>query len=257
MLELFRNEARVAAHLNHSNIIPIFDFGFESGSPYLTMPFIDGPSLDRLLAPRAALPLGFCLRVLLQCAEALSYAHSCQVVHLDVKPGNILLRPKPPNGWPAGAPRRWQPSLLLTDFTMASWRRATARGAQELAPDQPANTMLARRVRCLGGTLPYASPEQVAGDENAVGPASDFFSLGVILCEMLTGVRPFEQPTPSATQVRLLDGQFAPPSSLRKDLPHKVDELCQGLLTRAPAQRLQSAESVAGLAGAVLRMVEG
>jgi serine/threonine protein kinase len=245
MVELFRHEARVAAHLNHSNIVPIYDFGIEAGSPFLTMPFVDGPSLDHLIARNGALPLGFCLRVLVQTADALEYAHSCQVVHLDLKPGNLLLRSKPPADWPASAPRRWQPNLLLTDFTMARWRHANARGKQELAPDQPANTILARHVRCLGGTLPYASPEQVSGDETAVGPASDFFSLGVVFYEILTRVRPFDQPTASATQVRLLAGDARPPSTLRKDLPREIDSLCAELLAATPEKRIQNAETVA------------
>lgn len=243
MLKLFHHEARSAARLNHPHIISIFDFGIESGNPYLTMPLIDGPSLEKILRKREPLPLPLCLRVLRQTSEALSYAHSRGVMHLDIKPGNILLNCSIPALHCEHAEELQDPSAVITDFTLAKWFKTGEKKAGESRADL--ERVSAHGNRPAGGTLPYASPEQIAGDGEKIGPASDFFSLGAVFHEMLTGRRLFDRKDLTATQVLVLDGKVAPPSASRKCLPPEIDAVCLDLLKARPSDRLQSADAIA------------
>ncbi|MCW8131181.1 MAG: serine/threonine protein kinase [Planctomycetota bacterium] len=240
MLKQFQHEARSAARLSHPHIISIFDFGVEAGHPYLTMPLIDGPSLERILRMRAPLPLPLCLRVLRQSAEALAYAHSRGVVHLDVKPGNILLSCSAPALECERAEDLRDPSTVITDFTLAKWVAAPERADEPRAEPERA----AQAVRSAGGTLPYASPEQIAGDPEKIGAASDYFSLGAVFHEMLTGRRLFDRKDLTATQVLVLDGRVAPPSASRAGLPPEIDAVCLEMLASQPSARLQSAKAL-------------
>ncbi|MBE7462239.1 MAG: serine/threonine protein kinase [Planctomycetes bacterium] len=231
MLALFRHEAQVAARLNHTHIVPIFDFGIQQGSPFLIMPLVEGPSLDRLIARRGALPAAFALSVLAQAVDALAYAHSRGVVHLDVKPGNILLRLDAPALPSSGA--LGEPSILLTDFTMADWFRA---GEAHAGAGRKRDSRRAERHH--GGTLPYAAPEQLDEGLPAPGPASDYYALGVVGYEMLTGSRLFGAPDLGVTRRLTLSSQIEPPSKRRPELSSALDALCLDLLHSDATQRL-------------------
>jgi len=231
MLDLFWNEARVAARLQHPHIITIYDFGMEEQSPYLTMQFVGGPSLDRLLEPGRPLPLDFALQVLAQVAGALAFAHQAGVIHLDVKPGNILLHDLP-QAAPAPNSERGAPDAVLTDFTMARLRDAVRREGE-----QPLGLLPA-------GTISYASPEQLVCSHEVLSPASDIFSLGAVFYEMLTGKRLFSGETTAVSRDLLLNAGIAPPSAQVPGLPAEVDELCLRMLTHAASRRLQEAAEV-------------
>jgi serine/threonine protein kinase len=243
LVELFRNEAKVAARLNHPHIIPLLEFGLEEESPYLTMPVVDGPSLDRLIAEGRPLPLAFALQVLLQTADALAFVHESGVVHLDIKPGNILVQKSPIRGRREGG-GPWGdlgfPHALLTDFTMARMRH---RADERIAIEPLAS-----------GTVPYAAPEQLENDQALVGPASDIFSLGVVLYEMLTGQRLFASDDLSVTQMLILDGTVPLPSSRNAGIPPEVDQLCAQMLRRRPEERIPRATEVLA---ATERILEG
>jgi serine/threonine protein kinase len=230
--ELFWHEARVAARLNHPHIITIYDFGIEEKQPYITMQLIDGPSLDRLLQNQKPLPLSFALQVLIQAADAIGFAHEAGIVHLDIKPGNILIRATlrgsaVESDADEEIRKLGRPHVILSDFTMARISRA-AKMERQFSDGS------------MAGTLAYAAPEQLDG-RGDVGPVSDLFALGVVFYEMLTGSRLFCSENPMVSRDLILNGIVPKPSSKIASLPPEVDELCARLICRSSQQRLQSA----------------
>jgi serine/threonine-protein kinase len=153
--ERFLREARLAARLDHPNIVRIFETGEHGGRPFYTMALLEGPPL------RGPLPPAEACRLMAAVARAVAHAHARGVVHRDLKPANILV--------PDGVP-------VLTDF-------GVARGSEE-----PRVT----RTGELLGTPAYMAPEQIRGDAAAAGPPADVHALGTILFELLTGRLPFE-----------------------------------------------------------------
>ncbi len=206
----FRREARHAASLHHPNIVTIHDRGIDpdSGTDYIVMQFVDGPDLDRLLAAEGRLPLGQALRIGVETAKALQMAHEHGIVHRDVKPGNILIDRD-------GTAR-------VADFGIA---RAISEN----------NTT----TGVILASPQYASPEQVLGDP--VTPASDIYSLGVVLYDAITGQRPFDGPSPAAVALERLRIRPAPPSAVAHDLPPSVDRIILRALEREPGDRYASA----------------
>src|SRR3954447_22742077 len=165
-LARFRNEARQTAALFHPNIASIYDYGEtvdeRTGQhlAFLVMEFVDGQPLVTILRKEGRLPVDWTLHVLGQSAEGLSAAHKAGVVHRDIKPGNLMVRP--------------DGVVKLTDFGIAQ--------ARDAAP--------LTRTGMVVGTAQYLSPEQAQGME--VTAASDVYSLGVVAYECLTGARPFD-----------------------------------------------------------------
>jgi tRNA A-37 threonylcarbamoyl transferase component Bud32 len=214
-VERFRREARHVASLHHPNIVTIHDTGVdpETDSEFIVMQLVQGPDLQRMLERSGALPLGFVVRVGIETSRALGYAHERGIIHRDVKPGNILID--------ADGEAR------VADFGIA--RAATDAGATT------SGTML--------GSAQYASPEQVLGE--AVTPASDLYSLGVVLYEASSGVRPFDGPSPAAVALERLRLPPRPLGEVAPRLPASFVALVSSLLAREPAARPASAEVVA------------
>jgi eukaryotic-like serine/threonine-protein kinase len=209
----FRQEARNAAALDHPNIVPVFDTGIDEGVEYIVMAVVDGPDLDAVLADRGRLPVAEALRIGIAVAEALAAAHARGIVHRDIKPGNILLAP--------------DNEVRVVDFGIA----------RALGDSRTTTAGL------LLGSVQYCSPEQVTGDE--VGPASDLFSLGVVLYELLTGRRPWDGPTPASAALARLRDRPPAPSTLVPDLPDGIDALVLRAMAREPADRYPSAAAMA------------
>jgi serine/threonine protein kinase len=239
MEELFTNEARVAARLSHPHIIPVYDFGVEDSNLYITMQLIEGRSLDRIMEVGKPLPPYFALDVLMQAGEALAFAHAQGVVHLDVKPSNIMIGPSTrilSPGSLAHFRELGAPHIYLLDFTMAAVRR-TASTEHESSTKE--------RRRRTAGTIAYAAPEQLSGQDAQPTPAYDIFSLGVVLYEMLTGTRLFPGESVSLMRLRLSQGAIPSPSSRAPGIPPELDTLCARMLAARPEDRPQTARDVA------------
>ena len=203
--ERFRAEARHAAGLSHPGIASVYDYG-EQTTPepaaWLVMELVDGEPLSALLRREGALPPGRALDIVGQAALALEAAHSVGVVHRDIKPGNLLVRP--------------DGVVKVTDFGIAR--------AADAVPLTRTGTVL--------GTAYYLSPEQASG--RPVTPASDVYSLGAVAYECLAGLRPFPGDNPLA--VATAHVRETPPP-LPPEIPEPVRDLVFAALQKDPAQR--------------------
>jgi serine/threonine-protein kinase len=223
--ERFYREARAAAALHHANICPVYDVGELHGVPYLTMAFVDGRSLAKELeAGRSFTPPQAALLVR-KLALAMQEAHARGVIHRDLKPANVLLRPD-------GEP-------VIMDFGLAR------RGGD------PQTEGLTRQGDVIG-TIEYMSPEQFEGDNAAVGPASDVYSLGVVLYELLTGRRPFAGSTASTVAAIVLKPPPRP-GELRPGLPARLEEICLKAMAKRPEERYPTMAEFAADLTAYLR----
>ncbi len=214
--ERFLREARSAATLRHPHICPIFDVGELEGVCYLTMAYIEGDTLARHAKPESLLPQRQVATLIQKLALAIHEAHEKGIVHRDLKPDNIMLDSR-------GEP-------IVMDFGLA--RR-----------EQPGEHTLTHEGTIMG-TPAYMSPEQVEGDTKAIGPASDLYSLGVILFELLTGRRPFQGPT-SVVMAKIL--RDAPPSlsSLRHDVEPKLEWVCWKAMGKRSVDRYRNGAEMA------------
>src|SRR5215204_4589040 len=220
LVERFRREARSAASLSHPHIVPIFDWGeSEDGRYYIIMEYLLSGTLKDHILQRGTLPPQTVVEVALQIAEALRAAHERGVIHRDIKPRNILITDTG--------------HVKVADFGIARAAEATT-------------------ISNLGdilGSVKYMSPEQAAGER--VGPASDLYSLGVVLYEMLTGRVPFEVETPADVPVKHAGGPPPHPREVNPMVPEGTDALVMRLLATDPEDRYGSAGQLARELGRV------
>ncbi|MEW1955024.1 protein kinase [Terrabacter sp. NPDC080008] len=212
-VERFRREALTAAALSHPNIAQVYDYGVDGSSHFIVMEHVDGSDLARILRERGRLTPTDAVRVAEQVCAALSAAHRAGVVHRDIKPGNVMVRP--------------DGTVKVTDFGIAQ--------AKGLASLTETGTVM--------GTAAYVAPEQAQGRPST--PATDLYSLGVLLFQMLTGAVPFEGDTPVAVAMRHLDEPMPLPSSRVADLPAKLDEVVTRATAKKPADRYRDADAMA------------
>lgn len=211
-LRRFAREAQVLAQLDHPNILPIYDYGEQSNLAYLITPYIAGGSLKDLLQARRLLPPTEALHLITQALNALQYAHERGLIHRDIKPGNMLLKS--------------DNTLLLSDFGLV--KVLSAHGAAIIAVTQTG--------QIIAGTPEYMAPEQAFGQPM---PASDIYSIGVVLYEMLTGTRPFTADT--ALGIAMKHAYERPPS-LRQFNPQispQLDAAVLQTLVKDPTKRFQ------------------
>jgi serine/threonine-protein kinase len=220
-LARFRSEAQSAAHLSHPNIVPIYDAGEVDGQAYFSMPCIEGQTLAALMAHGPLRPRD-AARYLAAVARAVHYAHERGVLHRDLKPSNVLIDAD-------GQPH-------VTDFGLAK-RVATA-------ADMPPDSGLTHSGAIVG-TPAYMAPEQVSNHRGKPSPASDVYSLGVILYEMLTGRPPFQGATPVDTLLLVLDQDPVRPRLLNPKVDPDLELICLKCIQKEPALRYAGAAELA------------
>ena len=212
----FSREAQAAAAVVHDNVMEIHGVADAAGLPYLVMPYVRGPSLQRRLDGEGPLALVEILRIGMQAAAGLAAAHAQGLVHRDVKPANILLAD--------GVER-----VKLTDFGLAR------------AADDASLT----KTGIIAGTPQYMSPEQARGE--SVDQRSDLFSLGSVLYAMCTGRAPFRAETSYGVLRRITDEEPRPIREINPDIPEWLCRIVAKLMSKQPDDRFQSAREVAEL----------
>ncbi len=212
LVQRFMREARLAANLDHPNIVTIYDIGGEGGYYYFVMKYLEGKSLKEILAERGALPPQTVIALVSQLAAALDYAHGQNLIHRDVKPGNVIVDE--------------EGHATLTDFGLA-------KVAENLKLTASGETI---------GTLEYMAPEQARGDSFMT---SDVYSLGVMLYEMLTGHLPFQGNNQATLLYQHLHEDPPPLSKFNSNLPPEFDPIVRKAMAKDPAERYQTAGEIA------------
>jgi eukaryotic-like serine/threonine-protein kinase len=215
--ERFRREILTVARLQHPHIVPILKAGEVDGVPYFVMPYVDGESVDVTLRRVKTLGVRETVGILKDVARALAFAHERNVVHRDIKPGNILLS---------------SGSATVTDFGVAKALSSARRSGEK--GNGLTNTGMSL------GTILYMAPEQAAGDPEIDGRA-DIYSLGVTAYEMLSGAAPFAHLNPREMLTARLTLPPQPLSNVRKDVPAGLERLIARCLAIDPADRPQTA----------------
>ena len=214
-LARFRSEAESAARLDHPHIVPVYEVGECDGQPYFVMKYVAGTTLARRLA-EWPLPPRDAAEILAPICDAIHFAHSRGILHRDLKPSNILIDAE-------GRPH-------VTDFGLA--KRVT--GDSQLT-----------RSGAILGTPCYMAPEQAAGNRGQLGPASDVYSLGTILYQMLTGRPPFQAATAVDTVLLVLEQDPLPPRLLNPRADRDLEMIALKCLQKLPALRYPTAKALA------------
>jgi len=216
-IERFRREIQLAASLMHPHLIPLLSAGEALGVPYFTMPYIEGESLRARLNREGQLPIREAVRLGVEVARALDYAHRGGIVHRDIKPDNVLMH---------------DGHALVTDFGIA---RAINRASSGVSVTS---------VGMVIGTPAYMSPEQ-CGSGTEVGSRSDIYSLACVIYEMLAGRPPFSGM--SATTILVMHRTAPVPSvrALREEVPEAIDQALAKALAKDPADRFATAAEFA------------
>ena len=211
----FLEESRIAASLNHPNVIPIYDMGAQDNLLYIAMRYVSGTDLRQMIKKRGRLQPETALFLLGQAARALDAAHRRGLVHRDVKPGNLLIE--------RGSDEADPDHVYLADF-----------GITKHAMSRSGLTSTGQFL----GTIDYVAPEQIRG--TSVLGLADQYSLGCVLYECLTGRVPFEKDLDAAIIWAHVEETPTMPTVLRPDLPPEIDEVFGRVLAKRPGRRYQS-----------------
>jgi Tol biopolymer transport system component len=207
----FLHEARAASALNHPSIVTLYDIASDHGIDFLVLEYVSGKTLKELITAKG-LPLEVALAFATQIANALAAAHSAGIVHRDIKPANVIITA--------------ESRAKILDFGLAKLQPSSQITAGETAHTAPGVIM---------GTVAYMSPEQAAGHE--ADHRTDIFSLGVVLYEMLCGVRPFGGVSPLDTLHATLNSPVPSLARMNPEIPPEMDEILSKALAKDPRER--------------------
>lgn len=210
----FEREARAVAKLNHPTLVNVFDQGVDKDYVFLVMELVEGGSLRELLKERGPMPPHAAIAVMQPMLNALAIAHAKGMIHRDIKPDNVLISD--------------QHQVKLADFGLVR--------AIDNAMGDATNATTSVNGQVIG-TVGYLSPEQVRGEN--LTQASDVYSAGILLFELLTGRTPFKGASPLETAMARISRPVPAPSTLMPDIPPEIDELVLRACHRDPAQRFQ------------------
>jgi serine/threonine protein kinase len=211
--KMFFNEAHMVGMLQHPNILPIYDAGEENDQYYVVTEYIQGArTLSAYCRPDNLLPIDDVVKIIYKCTKALHYAHRRGVIHRDIKPSNIMLTT--------------DNDVRIIDFGIALLKDADI-----------------SRIEGIAGSPSYMSPEQIQSAE--ITPASDLYSLGAVLYELLTGFRPFRASTLSRLLNQIVFATPPPIHTLRRDVPEDLEDIVAMALHKEPSDRYADAGQMA------------
>jgi len=212
-LARFRREAQAAAGLDHPNIVTVYDVGQDGDRHYIVMEYVDGVDLKTWIRQKGRLSVNEALNIGIQIAAGVGHAHKAGVIHCDIKPQNVLVT----------ADGR----AKVTDFGIA--RALSESGLTE--------------AETVWGSPPYFSPEQAAGDP--LTPASDVYSIGIVIYEMLAGAPPFQAEKPAALALMHMREEPPPLAVRNPQVPPQLEWIIRKVLAKEPSARYRTADQLA------------
>ena len=209
----FHKEAQSAANLSHSNIVTVHDFGFSDGLLYIVMEHIPGKDLKQLIRERGRFSIPQGIQLMIEACKGVGYAHRAGLVHCDIKPHNMLVTK--------------DNRLKVTDFGIA-------RALESIRPGEKHDV--------VWGSPLYFSPEQASGESPT--PASDVYSLGVVMYELFSGTPPFTASSADELARLHISGRPVPISEYVPDIPSALEEIVMKVLSKEPAARYRTADQL-------------